>query len=170
MAQFNFHGLDELMLDLETLANLPEDVHDEMLNAMADVTLAAQKAEAAKLGMYDGYNTHNNYRDQEGQNVKVPNVLPGQTRSYSTGGLARAIRKGQVQLKKDQRQIKIYFAGSRRRGNTVTKNSEIAFLNEYGTKTINARNFIWVANEKSAAEATQAAAEVYDRYLKTKNL
>ena len=170
MAQFHFSGLDELMLDLEDVANLPEDVHDEMLNAMADVTLKAQKAEAKKLGMYSGYDTHNNSRDQMSRDGKTWNFLPGQVRSYSTGTLAKSIRKGKVSEKADERTIKIYFSGSRRRGKQVTKNSEIAFLNEFGTRTINARNFIWVANEKSAEEATRAAAEVYDRYLKTKNL
>lgn len=171
MAEFNFHGLDEIMLNIAEIASIPEEVQDEMITAQAQVTMEAQREEAKKLGMYSGYDRWNNLRDW------ANNQLPGQERSYSTGQLAKSIRIGKPKTKKGVRKLSIYFAGSRTRGGKrrwsapkKIKNSEIAFLNEYGTRTINARHFIWIANEKSANKATEAALEVYDRWLKSKDL
>ena len=52
----------------------------------------------------------------------------------------------------------------------MTRNAEIAFINEYGKRGVPARNFIRKANEQSAAASTQAAAAVYDKYLQSKEL
>lgn len=158
MAEINFHGLGELRLSMQEVADIPEDVQDEMLNAGADIVVAAQRAEAAKLGK--------EYRN------------PGQTRDYSTGGVLASIRKGKVKLDKmGNRVLYITPQGSRTRGgkrknkdSVTTRNAEIAFLNEYGTKTIRARGWMRKANESCAAESTAAQAAVYDRFLKSKNL
>ena len=167
MAQFSFHGLDDLILDMEAAANIPDEVQDEMLTAQAEVVIKAQREEAKKLGMYEGYSS-------AAGNVRMPtrgdNILWGQEKSYSTGQLARSLRISKPYVRKDVRHVKIYFSGYRKRGNTRTSNAEIAFLNEFGTRNINARHFIWVANEKCAEDTTKAAAEVYDRFLKSKNL
>jgi len=167
MAEFTSFGLDELMLSLQEIAAIPEEVQDEILTAQATVTMEAQREEAKELGMYEGY------RSAIG-NVRMPergdNILWGQEKSYSTGRLAKSIRVSSPHTRKEKRRIKIFFAGRRKRGKKYTTNSEIAFLNEYGTRTINARHFIWVANEKSANRATEAALEVYDRWLKSKDL
>lgn len=140
MAQFHFSGLDELMLDLEDVANLPEDVHDEMLNAMADVTVDAQKRAGRALGVEE------------------------------TGLTLRSIKKGKIKVQSGQRVVYITPTGTRLRGTKRIRNAEIAFVNEYGKRGQKARPFIRTGNEQSAEEATRAAAEVYDRYLKTKNL
>lgn len=142
MADFSFHGLDELMLDLQQIAELPEDVQDEMLNAQADVVVAAQRAEAEAMGVH----------------------APG------SGLVIKSIKKGKVKVRKGVRAIYVTPTGTRKRGNTRVRNAEIAFINEYGKKKQKARPFIRTANEKSAESATRAAAEVYDRYLKSKDL
>lgn len=169
MANIDFHGLDELRLSIQQVAELPDEVVDEMLNAAADITVEAQRAEAEKLGMYAGRTTHNNTRD-----TSATNFLRGQAKSYSTGATARSIKKGKVKTNAyGTRVLYITPTGSRTRGKKNPKkirNAEIAFLNEYGTRTINARGFIRKANELSAAEATAAQAAVYDRFLKSKNL
>lgn len=165
MAGFSVNGLDDLILSMEEVAGMPDDVQNDMLNAQADIVLKAQKAEAEKLGMYSGYNTHNNSRD-----TSATNTLSGQSRSHSTGGLARSLKKSSPKKTSAGRSVKIYFAGSRSRGNTTTTNTEIAFLNEFGTRNINARRFIWTANEKSAQAAVDASAQVYNEWLKSKNL
>lgn len=164
MAQLSFSGLDELMLSMREIAEIPDEVQDRMLDAEAQIVAEAIRGEAAKLGMYDGYDTNNNGRDNAG------GYLSGQTKSYSTGELARSVKVGKVKIVKGKRQKYIYFAGSRTRGKTRTRNAEIAFLNEYGTRTINARNFVWVATKKSEAAATEAAAAVYNRWLESKGL
>ena len=142
MAQLSFYGLDELMLSMREIAEIPDEVQDEMLDAEAQIV-----AEAIRGG-----------------------IRSEQTESYSTGELARSVKVGKVKAVKGQRQKYIYFAGSRKRGKTRTRNAEIAFLNEYGTRTINQRNFVWVANKKAEAAAVQAAAAVYNRWLESKGL
>lgn len=87
-----------------------------------------------------------------------------------TGQTARSLRKSKPRIRKGVRSISIIFAGSRKRGDTTTRNAEIAFVNEYGKKGVPARNFIRKANEQSAAASTQAAASVYDQYLQSKGL
>lgn len=165
MSGISFDGLDELMLSMQEVAELPESVQDEMLNAQADVVAEAQRAEAMKLSAMLYPSTHGNTR-----NTSATNHLPGQVRSFSTGETARSIKKGKPKTKNGTRVIYVTPTGSRKRGKQRIRNAEIAFYNEYGTRTINARRFIWMANEKSAEAATEAAFNVYDKYLKSKNL
>lgn len=165
MAQLSFSGIDDLMLSLSDIAELPDAVADEMLEAEAQIVAEATREEAAKLGMYEGYDTHNNER-----HTSLTNQLPGQVRSYSTGELAKSVKVGKMKIVKGVRQKSIYFAGSRKRGKTVTRNAEIAFLNEFGTRTINQRNFVLLANQKAGGRAEKAAEKVYDKFLRSKGL
>lgn len=138
MAEFDVSGLDDLMLSLQDVADLPETVQDAMLDAQADVVLQAQQSAAQAIA--------------------------------DTGQTARSLRKSKPRTRKGVRSISITFAGSRKRGETTTRNAEIAFVNEYGKKGVPARNFIRKANEQSAAASTQAAKEIYDQYLQSKGL
>lgn len=138
MAEFDVSGLDDLMLSLQDVADLPETVQDAMLDAQANVVLQAQQLAAQAIA--------------------------------DTGQTARSLRKSKPRTRKGVRSISITFAGSRKRGDTTTRNAEIAFVNEYGKKGVPARNFIRKANEQSAAASTQAAASVYDQYLQSKGL
>lgn len=138
MAEFDVSGLDDLMLSLQDVADLPETVQNAMLDAQADVVLQAQQSAAQAIA--------------------------------DTGQTARSLRKSKPRTRKGVRSISITFAGSRKRGDTTTRNAEIAFVNEYGKKGVPARNFIRKANEQSAAASTQAAASVYDQYLQSKGL
>ena len=52
MAEFGVTGLDELMLSMQEIAQIPDDV-DEILNAQADVTVEAQKAAGRQMGVED---------------------------------------------------------------------------------------------------------------------
>ena len=152
MAEISFKGLDEFRLSMREVAELPDEIIDEMLNAGADVAAEAQRVEARRLGKPGGYQNR------------------GQRKDYSTGITALTIKKGKVKVKDGQRVIYVTPTGTRRRGKTVTRNAEIAFLNEFGTKTIQARGFIRAANEKSAEDYTAAQAAVYNRWLENKNL
>lgn len=61
----------------------------------------------------------------------------------------------------------VYPQGTNERGN---RNAEVAFINEFGKHGQPARPFIKTANEEAADTAVEAAAKVYDKYLKSKNL
>ena len=140
MADFTFRGLDDFMLTMQEIAEIPDDVVDEMLNAQADVVAEAQKAAGRAMGVED------------------------------TGLTLQKLKKGKVKVRKGRRVVYIMPTGSRTRGKTKTRNAEIAFVNEYGKKGQKARPFIKMGNEKSAEEATAAAFRVYDRWLQSKNL
>ena len=142
MAELNFHGLDEFMLDMQQIAEISEEVQDEMLNAQADVAVRAQRQQAEIMGVH----------------------APG------SGLLIKSIKKGRVKTKRGVKAIYVTPSGSRKRGNKRVRNAEIAFINEYGKDNQPPRPFIRTANEKSAEETTQAAFEVYDRWLKSKDL
>ena len=140
MAEFNFSGLEEITLDMQQVAQLPDEIIDAMLNAKADVTAAAQKSVGRMMGV------------------------------ERTGLTLRSIKKGKIKLKKGQRIIYVTATGSRKRGEKRVRNAEIAFLNEFGTRKIKARPFIRTANEQSAEAATAAAMNIYDEWLESHNL
>ena len=142
MAELNCSGLDDFMLSMQQIAELPDEVVDEMLNAQADVVVEAQKRVGHAMG------------------VEAP----------GSGVMLRSIKKGKVKLRKGQRVLYVSPTGSRKRGGTRVRNAEIAFVNEFGKKDQKARPFIRTGNEASAEQTTNAALEVYDRYLKSKNL
>ena len=141
MAEFKAIGLDELMLSLQEIAEIPEAVQDEMLNAQGDVVAREQQESARRYGI------------------------------QRTGLTIRSIRKGKVKLDKHgNRVLYVTPVGSRIRGKKKTSNAEIAFLNEYGTKKQKARPFMRDANERSAEAATKAAAEIYYRWQESRGL
>lgn len=140
MAEIGFSGLDELMLSMEEISQIPDEVQDAMLNAQADVVTAAQKARARAYGVQD------------------------------TGLVISSIKKGKPKRKNGVRVIYITPSGTRRRGKQTVRNAEIAFINEYGDRRQRARPFIRDANEACAEATTQAGFEVYDKWLKSKNL
>lgn len=152
VAEIRFDGMDTFVLSMKQVAELPDDVINEMLNAGADVVVDAQRAEAEKLGKLGGYRNS------------------GQKRDYSTGTTARSIKKGKIKLKNGRRVIYVTPTGTRKRGNTTTRNAEVAYENEYGTRTIQARGFIRKANEDSADDTTTAQFMAYRKFLESKNL
>ena len=141
MAGFHYSGVDEVMLSMEEVAQIPPEVVDEMLNAQADVVVEAQRQAGRAMGVQD------------------------------TGLTLRSIKKGKVKVKKDgTRVLYVTPSGTRKRGKKRVRNAEIAFVNEFGTRDQKARPFVRTGNESSAAQATRAAMEVYDRWLRSKDL
>ena len=141
MAEFKAVGLDELSLSLQEIAEIPEDIQDEMLRAQGNIVAQAQRESAQRYGI------------------------------QRTGTLIRSIKPGKVKLDKNgSRVLYVTPAGSRVRGGKKTTNAEIAFLNEYGTRRQRARPFLRDANERSAEAATQAAADIYYRWQDSRGL
>ena len=141
MAEFRAVGLDELALSLQEIAEIPEDIQDEMLRAQGNIVAQAQRESAQRYGI------------------------------QRTGTLIRSIKPGKVKLDKHgSRVLYVPPVGSRVRGGKKTTNAEIAFLNEYGTRKQRARPFMRDANERSAEAATQAAADIYYRWQDSRGL
>lgn len=142
MASFRVDGLDELLRDFSAIAELPDTVAEDMLNAEADVLVEAQKATAGSM-------------------------LAG---PYSKGITAYGLTKGKVQMSSGGKVLHITFKGTITDAHhkKPTRIAEIAFINEFGKEGQPSRPFIKTANEEKGEQAVQAAARVYDRFLKTK--
>lgn len=140
MALLSIDGLDELMNDLEAVAEIPDGVAGEMLNRQADVVARAQRARIGEIGLVD------------------------------SGMLLRSVRKTGRMIKKGaNRSTEVYPQGTRPDGVT---NATVGFVHEYGAsgRHIPAKNWMSQANEACAAETTEAAREVYNEFLTSKNL
>ena len=140
MANFHINDLDGFMLDLEAAAELPDEVAEEMLLAEAESVEEAQIYTGMKRGV------------------------------HRTGVTLYSITHGKMKRGKDgDRVMHVYPGGVNEDGN---RNAEVAFINEFGApdRRIDARPFIYTANEEAADAAVDAAAEVYDKFLKTQNL
>lgn len=143
MADVSTVGLDELFDDLAAIAELPDEIALEMLQAEAEVVAEAQAAEARAM-------------------------LSGE---YSTGTTASSVTYGKKIIVRDgERVLYVYPNGTRKDHGGKRRTAEVAYVNEYGKHNQPARPFIRTANEKAADPALQAAARVYDEYLKSKNL
>jgi len=86
---------------------------------------------------------------------------------YRTGVTLESIRRGKPRRDNDGGRIAITPQGKNPRG---TSNAEVAFINEFGKRGQAPRPFIRDANEESADAAVDAAARVYDEWLKSKEL
>lgn len=140
MAEFSVSDLDSLILDLEEMADLPDDVAEEMLEAQARIVEDAQVYIGMKMGV------------------------------HQTGVTLQSITHGKMKRARDGNRVKhIYPRGINSRGE---RNAEVAFINEFGApkRNIAPRPFILTANEEAADEAVKAASDVYDKFLKSKNL
>ncbi|MDE7261955.1 MAG: hypothetical protein K2N78_07875 [Oscillospiraceae bacterium] len=88
MARFEVSGIADLCNDLASLAELPDSVTDDILNAEADVIVDAQRRTMERM-------------------------LKGR---YSTGDTARSIKKGKIKKGKDGKCISVSPQGTNRRG------------------------------------------------------
>lgn len=140
---FKVNGIDELSLSLRELAELPPAVEDRMLQAGAAVVAAAQRKKVLAYGIYD---------------------------RESTQHVADSIRPGKVKVNRGERLLYVSPTGTRKRGRTETRNSEILFVNEFGKRGQAARPAVKDANEACAEAMAQAQFRVYDEWLKSKGL
>ena len=140
MAEISTSGLEELLSDMEAIAEIPDATILEMLSAEAGVIAEAQAAEARAMGVVD------------------------------KGVTARSITfDKKLKVTKDGKAIYVHPKGSRSDGSR-RRVAEVAFVNEFGKEGQPARPFINTANVRKGDEAVKAAAEVYDSFLKSKNL
>lgn len=140
MAEFTVDGLDGLIASLREVAEMPEEVQDEILNAQADALIPEIQKRGRGYGVDD------------------------------TGKMLRSIKKGKVRMGKGYRYIVVAPRGTRKRGNSRTTNAAIGFFNNYGARGIPARPFWTDAVELSARTVEKAGMEPFDRYLQSKDL
>ena len=160
MARLETNGLDEAFFTLEELANIPEDVIHDMLDAEAEVVIEAQKKELDKLGLVDTAKMRDSIKADKKMRkkglVRYINVYPhGVHHRYR----ARMVTKTYKRSKSGR----TYTYGG---GIKKSNNAEVAFIHEYGapSRNIPAKQWMRKANEKAAGDASEAAARVLHKW------
>lgn len=142
MARFELDGFEEFDKAFRAVATIPWSVTKQALAQMADTAKAAVKRAGESMGVRDDGN-------EEGPHI-LDSIVFTKTKKIRGGGYAD-----------------LTFEGSRKRGNTVTRNAEIAFVNEYGAsrRGIAARPF--VANGMASGEGAinEAADEIIGGWI-----
>ena len=122
MARLETFGFEDLDDAFRRIADIPDSVTADALDAMAEVAKAAVKAQGDAMGV----------RDPESTVHILDKISTTKAKITDSGGYED-----------------VTFSGSRLRGNTRTRNAEIAFVNEYGKRGQPARPFIGTAMTKN---------------------
>lgn len=157
MAGIEYSSLDEFLKDLGEIAEIPDGVAEEMLQAEAEIAVEAQKQSAVEHGLVDS-----------GQLVESIRA----DKKMRTKGTARYVDVYPKGNRKKRTRYRTTRADKAARKSRPVRNAEVAFIHEYGApkKHITAKKWIKKANDRAADRAVGAAAEVHDKYLKSKNL
>ena len=115
MATLELRGFEDLDDAFRRISDIPDEVTASALDAMALVAAEKIKHSGEAMGV----------RDPESSVHILDTIKPTKAKISDRGGYED-----------------ITFSGSRQRGNTRTRNAEIAFINEYGKRGQPARPFI----------------------------
>lgn len=132
-----FDSLEDVFLDL---ADIPAEIKIAALHAMAAPAEAAVRQTGEAMGV----------RDPESSVHILDKVTHTKPKIDETGGFTR-----------------VTFSGKRRRGNTSTRNTEIAFMNEYGKEGQQARPFIRQAAETAVNQITAPGEQIIGNWFET---
>lgn len=138
MAKLDIEGLDDLNAAFGRIASVPQSVTGQALSEMAAIATAAIKRTGESMGV----------RDPESNVHILDKITTAKPKFTSAGGY------------KD-----ITFSGTRRRGNTTTRNAEIAFINEYGKRGQPARPFISKAMTENEEKIAAAGGDVLGDWI-----
>lgn len=138
MATLELTGFDDLEDAFRRISEIPFDVTAEALDAMAAVAADAIRSTGESMGV----------RDPESDEHILDRIKPRKPKKTTEGGYEM-----------------ISFTGTRRRGNTTTRNAEIAFVNEYGKKGQPARPFIGTAMNRNADRIQDQAEKVIGDWI-----
>lgn len=139
MAQVFIEGIDAVGQMFRDLGEIPWEVTVKALDAMAAVAQQKVRASGEAMGV----------RDPKSQVHILDKITRSKPKQTEGGGRAD-----------------VTFSGTRTRGNTKTRNAEIAFLNEYGKRGQPARPFIRQAAEQGAEEIAAAGEKIIGDWFK----
>ena len=138
MANVTLEGFATLDAMFKKLGDVPFEVTSEALDAMAEVGEEAVRRTGRAMGV----------RDPESSVHILDKVTHTKPKKSEDGGYSY-----------------VTFSGSRRRGNTTTRNSEIAFINEYGKRGQAARPFIRQAGEQYGDEISKPGEKIVGDWM-----
>ena len=156
MAKFS-SDVGQLMLDMQQIAEIPEDVIDEMLQAGSKVGVEAMRRSLRRMGLVK--------TGQLSDSLVAVRKVGKDGRIYY-----RAYSKGR--RKAENRALTV---ANVRRVNPLRShakpptNNEVGFVLEFGApKRIQPRQWMRMANEESADDVVAAEFKIYDDWLKSK--
>lgn len=138
MASLELTGFEDLEDAFRRISEIPFEVTAEALDAMAEVAADKIRSTGESMGV----------RDPESDVHILDKIKPRKPKKTTEGGYEM-----------------ISFTGTRRRGNTTTRNAEIAFVNEYGKKGQPARPFIGTAMNRNADKIQDQAEKVIGDWI-----
>lgn len=152
-------GLDELIDDMAALAELPDKVIDDMLNAKADIIEVAQKQRGRAMGVHNTGLTLSSIKRTKSKRNKGGRSLE----IYPQGTNSKGVRNAEVAFMNEY--------GTPGNRNLPSRR----FVAKLGVQVsrlgrMPARPFIDSANKAAGQQATDAAAKVLDTFISSKNL
>ena len=138
MPRLDLTGFDDLVKAFENISNVPESITTKALTEMENIAATEIKASGEIYGV----------RDPESNVHVLDKIKINKPKKTETGGYAD-----------------VTFSGSRTRHGDQTRNAEIAFINEYGKRSQQARPFVGEAMEKNADKIMKAGAEVIGDWM-----
>ena len=138
MASLELQGFDELNAAFGRISDIPWSVTEKALDRMAAAAAGKIQETGESMGV----------RDPESGTHILEHIKTARAKQTDSGGYEN-----------------ITFSGSRRRGNTATRNAEIAFVNEYGKRGQPARPFIGTAMTRHEEEIADPGAEVLGEWI-----
>jgi len=138
MANVTLEGFTELDRMFKKLGDVPFEVTSDALDAMAEVGEDAVRRTGRSMGV----------KDPESSVHILDKVTHTKPKKTDGGGYCY-----------------VTFKGRRRRGNTTTRNAEIAFINEYGKRGQAARPFIRQAGELYGEQISEPGAQIVGDWM-----
>lgn len=138
MARFELTGFDDLCEAYNRIADIPDSVTEEALDKMAEVA----ETEIRKTG--------------ESMDVRDPE---------SDVHILDKIKRKKPKITPEGGYSIITFIGSRLRGKKRTRNAEIAFVNEYGSRKMKARPFIGTAMSRKEEEIVRPGIDIIGDWI-----
>ena len=138
MASFTVHGIDEISAAFERASGVPDEIKKKVLVAMAEEAKKAIETEGSYI------------KDPESDVHFIEKLKINSPKLSDSGG-----------------SITITFSGTRKRGNTTTRNAEIAFINEFGKKGVAARMFVRGGLEKYSERIFDAGDRVLHNWIES---
>lgn len=140
MARIELNGFDDLCEAFNRISDIPDSITEEALEGMAKVAEEKIRQQGESMGVRD---PESEVHILDKLKRKKPKITP-------EGGYSV-----------------ITFTGKRRRGKKETRNAEIAFINEYGSRKVKARPFIGTALAKNEDQIVQPALDTVGNWIES---
>lgn len=138
MAKLELNGFDDLCEAFNRISDIPDEVTSRALDEMAKVGETKIRETGQSMGVRD---PESDVHILDKIKRKKPKITP-------EGGFSV-----------------VTFTGKRRRGKKETRNAEIAFINEYGSRKVKARPFIGTALAKNEDQIVQPALDIVGDWI-----